>query len=175
MTQLSFTTHPCLSSGRMSQKILILTAGFGEGHNTAAKNVRDALRASGDGTVQADVFDLFEICYGRFNEFTRRAYLMAINRTPRVWQKIYEMLDTTSLLEMNLPTLGKMRRHLRKMIEEEKPDMVVSTYPLYSFLLKQLFPHGSKRSFTFYTVVTDSITINSSLASRAERLLSGSK
>jgi len=143
-----------------NRKILILTAGFGEGHNTAARNVRAAIETVGQGNAQAQVLDLFEICYGRLNDLTRKAYLAAINRTPAVWQKIYQMLDTTTLLEATLFSLSRMRRLLARIIDEQKPDAIVSTYPVYSFLLERIRP-GETKNYVHTTVVTDSITINS--------------
>ena len=41
------------------KKILILTAAFGDGHNTAARNIRDALEHLCD-DVKVEVLDLFE-------------------------------------------------------------------------------------------------------------------
>ena len=41
------------------KKILILTAAFGDGHNTAARNIRDALEHMCD-DVKVEVLDLFD-------------------------------------------------------------------------------------------------------------------
>jgi processive 1,2-diacylglycerol beta-glucosyltransferase len=140
------------------KKVLILSAGYGEGHNTAARNLRAALDEMG---VAAEVVDLFEVCYGRFNEVVKSAYLGTINHAPWVWQKIYGVLDSTTLFESSLPTLSKLRHRLAELLLNERPDAVVSTYPVYNYLLNQIFPDRSKRTFTQLTVVTDSITINS--------------
>ena len=142
-----------------NRKIFVLTAGYGEGHNTAAKNVQKAIETLGDAEVQ--VFDLFDICYGRWNKLATKAYLTAINRTPAIWQKFYQMLHETTLVERTLFSMSKMRGLLAKMIEEQKPDAIVSTYPVYSFLLESIFPGEAQRSFVHTTIVTDSITINS--------------
>ncbi len=141
------------------RKVLILTAGYGEGHNTAAKSVCAGIEAVANGEAEARVLDLFAMSYGRSNDLSRKAYIGVINNAPRVWQKFYELLDTTRLVEGTLFTLSKMSRLLAKIIAEEKPDAIVSTYPIYSFLLERLYPRG--RNFVFLTVVTDSITINS--------------
>ena len=44
------------------KKVLILTAGFGEGHNAAARNLRDALEYLSD-EVKVEILDLFESSY----------------------------------------------------------------------------------------------------------------
>ena len=80
------------------KQILIFTAGFGEGHNTAARNIRDALEVVAGNEVKVQIIDLFDRCYGRLNEFLRRAYIAAINRTPRVWGKIYNVIDGTQFV-----------------------------------------------------------------------------
>src|SRR5207237_4129618 len=74
------------------KKILILTAGFGEGHNSAARGIRDALaQIAPDSSVECR--DLFAEAFGRVNEIARRAYLVGINRAPRVWSAIYSWID----------------------------------------------------------------------------------
>ncbi|MDE1170144.1 MAG: hypothetical protein PW734_02880 [Verrucomicrobium sp.] len=137
----------------MSKRILILTASFGEGHNTAARNLEAALRL--EGAAEVETVDLFQV-YGRVNEWSRRAYLTAINRLPLAWQGIYFLLDKTPLMEWHLPFLAKARRALAEKIAAFRPDAVVSVYPVYAFLLR-----GLPGAFRRVTVVTDSISINS--------------
>ena len=60
------------------KKILILTAGFGEGHNAAARSLRDALELVSE-EVKVEVLDLFESSYGAFNTFAKNAYLASCN------------------------------------------------------------------------------------------------
>lgn len=145
------------------KRILIFTAGFGEGHNAAARNLKSALeRAAPPETgVTAEVFDFFESCYGRMNELAKKAYLATINNAPVVWERIYELLDNTKLLELNLPAMWAMRKSLAETIAREEPDAVVSTYPVYNYLLDGLYPERSRRTFAQITIITDSITVNS--------------
>jgi hypothetical protein len=65
------------------KKILIFTAGFGEGHNTAARNIRDALELVGSDEVNVQVVDLFDRCYGKLNEFI--ALSTALSSWNRTW------------------------------------------------------------------------------------------
>ena len=74
------------------KKILILTAGFDEGHNSAARGIRDALgQMAPDSAVECR--DLFAEAFGRLNEIARRAYLVGINRAPRAWSAVYSWID----------------------------------------------------------------------------------
>ncbi|HWB58517.1 MAG TPA: glycosyltransferase, partial [Chthoniobacteraceae bacterium] len=104
--------------------------------------------------------DLFAECYGARNDFARKAYLGMINRTPHLWQWVYQWIDHTPGVESGLGLLGKMQGRLAQLLEAEKPDVVVSVYPLYSYLVRRIYPDG-KRPFALVTIVTDSITINS--------------
>ena len=72
----------------MQKKILVFTAGFGEGHNTAARNIRDAIEHVGGADVHVEVLDLFDECYGKLNDFFRSAYITAINKSPKLWPRL---------------------------------------------------------------------------------------
>jgi len=143
------------------KKILILTAGFGEGHNTAARNVRQGLLHVGGDQVEADVLDCLALTYGEANEFTRKLYIGAINETPKVWQGFYNMLDKTRIFEQTLFSMRKLERNLGVLMEEKKPDIVCTTYPIYAFLFNRLYPDPAKRPFRLVNIVTDSISVNS--------------
>jgi processive 1,2-diacylglycerol beta-glucosyltransferase len=143
------------------KKILIFTAGFGEGHNTAARNIRDALEHIAPDAAKVEVLDLFDTCYGRLNDWVRKAYIAAINRTPRVWGKIYNVIDATQFVESHMAVLTRMKRAMEDLLNAAEPDTVVSTYPIYNYLIEKIYLNGRARTFSQVTVITDSITINS--------------
>lgn len=143
------------------KKILIFTAGFGEGHNTAARNIRDALELIAPDEVNVEVLDLFDACYGKLNAFFRKAYITAINKTPRIWGKFYDVIDGTQFVESNMTVLSKMKRALVDLVRQLEPDAVVSTYPVYNYIIDQIYAEGDAKPFSQVTVVTDSITVNS--------------
>jgi processive 1,2-diacylglycerol beta-glucosyltransferase len=139
-------------------KVLLLTAGYGEGHNAAARGLQAALAESG---ADAQVLDLFAQTGGDFYERTRRGYLDLINHAPRVWAAMYGLIDKIPTGALTVPFFSRMRSALAELLEREKPDAVVSVYPFYGYLMERLYPTGTQRPFGFHTVVTDSITINS--------------
>src|SRR6266480_229326 len=57
----------------MNKRILILTAGFGEGHNSAARGVRDGLARVAPNQTDVELRDLFAEAYGLINDVVRRA------------------------------------------------------------------------------------------------------
>jgi processive 1,2-diacylglycerol beta-glucosyltransferase len=143
------------------KKILIFTAGFGEGHNTAARNIRDAVEHIAPDEAKVEVLDLFDTCYGKLNDWVRKAYIAAINRTPRVWGKIYNVIDGTQFVESNMAMLAKMKRAMSDLLTELDPDAVVSTYPIYNYVIDAIYSDGRPKTFSQITVITDSITVNS--------------
>jgi processive 1,2-diacylglycerol beta-glucosyltransferase len=143
------------------KKILLFTAGFGEGHNTAARNIRDALEHVAPDEAKVEVLDLFDTCYGKLNDWVRKAYITAINRTPRVWGKIYNVIDGTQFVESNMAMLAKMKRTMSDVLADLEPDAVVSTYPIYNYVIDAIYADGRPKTFSQITVITDSITVNS--------------
>src|SRR5215469_1368267 len=143
------------------KQILIFTAGFGEGHNTAARNIRDALEVVAGNEVKVQIIDLFDRCYGKLNDLFRKAYIAAINRTPRVWGKIYNVIDGTQFVESNMAVLTKMKRAMSDVLAHLEPDAVVSTYPIYNYVIDAIYADGRSKNFSQITVITDSITVNS--------------
>ena len=67
----------------MPKRILILTAGFGEGHNSAARGIAAGLAAIAPEAAAVERHDLFAETYGVVNDWARRVYLTLINRAPR--------------------------------------------------------------------------------------------
>ncbi len=142
-----------------STQILILTAGFGEGHNAAARNLAaafDAILAPG----AARIVDIFSLASPRLNAVSRRSYLALINRAPRIWQSVYGWLDRSQFPKRSLRLLRSETRLLGELLERERPVAVCSTYPVYAFMLAQLARQG-RYAAPHFNVVTDAISINS--------------
>jgi UDP-N-acetylglucosamine:LPS N-acetylglucosamine transferase len=142
------------------QKVLILTAGFGEGHNAAARNLREALELASD-DVQVEVLDLLESADGRLNTLVKNTYLKVLDHAPFVWNGIYGWLNSTTWPHPDGQVgLARLRQHLADVLRTTEPDCVVTTYPIYAPLIQQLFRDHQERPFRLISVVTDSITAN---------------
>ncbi len=140
-------------------RIIILTAGYGEGHNAAAHNLARAFDAA-EGSGTARVIDLFALASPRLNAMARQVYLVAINRIPKLWSAFYAWLDRSRPFPRHLWILRKEQRLLADTIHAEKPDVICCTYPMYAFLLEKLTTTGVITT-PYYNIVTDSISINS--------------
>lgn len=143
----------------MSTRLLIFTAGYGEGHNAAARALAEACDAE-HGRGSSRIVDLFALSAPRVNAIGRRGYLDLINRAPRLWSAIYAWIDRTDLMPTCTRLMFRERRLLAQIIAQESPDALCSTYPVYAFLLAHLARRGVPLP-PHYNVVTDSISINS--------------
>jgi processive 1,2-diacylglycerol beta-glucosyltransferase len=143
------------------KKILILTAGFGEGEDVAAWNVRDAVEHLAHHEARIEVLDLLDSCYGRFHDLMRHTYQAAINRAPRLWHGFYQLLGQSQFVEGQIDGLTRLRNTLRDALRSAEPDVVVSTCPIYSFLIDEIYRDGRSRDFTLISLVTDAVVKDS--------------
>jgi UDP-N-acetylglucosamine:LPS N-acetylglucosamine transferase len=141
------------------KKVLILTAGFGEGHNAAARNLREALEITAPNT-QVEVLDLFESTYGRLNSLIKRAHLGVVRYAPTLWRGIYSLLDHVPVADSSVSGLTRLRSALGDILRATQPDVVVSTYPAYAPVIRELFRDHAEKPFRLVTIVTDSISVN---------------
>ena len=142
------------------KSLLILTASFGEGHNAAARNLREALAAVSPET-KVIVCDPFLEAYGRLNRLCAKAYLGIINHLPGLWQKAFEILDKTELVEQHMGLHGTAADLLERLLDEHRPETVVSVYPGCNHLLDLVARRRVRRPYRTVTIITDSLTINS--------------
>jgi len=142
------------------KKILILTAGFGEGHNSAARGVRDGLRKVAPSQIQLELHDLFADTYGIVNDWARVLYMRMINRTPRVWRSIYHWLDRQEKFVGDFRIFFALKNRLHQLLDRFQPDLIVSVYPAYSHMLDELLGWEGAPQYKRIVVVTDSISVN---------------
>lgn len=143
----------------MNARSLVLTAGFGEGHNAAARALALAWdERHGPGTAR--LADVFALAAPRANALARRAYLGLINRAPGLWKRVYDWLDRSAALPRMLPAFRAERRTLARLVAEHAPAVIACTYPIYGFWLRRLAAEG-RLAAPCFNVVTDSISINS--------------
>ncbi len=138
--------------------ILILTAGFGDGHNTAARNVAQALeRLVPDEEMRVE--DIFDAAMPVFSPAMKTGYQMLITRAPWLWAWIYRNTQDLQFESGAVDSLLPLRNRLHEILREQKPSAIVTTYPLYPKLVEQLREAGVDVP-PVYTVVTDSISIH---------------
>lgn len=143
----------------MPKRILLLTAGFGEGHNAAARGLRDGLAQVAPTAAEVELHDIFAETYGLANDLVRRSYLALINRAPEAWSGVYDWFDRQENMAVKLRVFFLAKNRLRHLLARFQPDVVVSVFPAYSHLLDDLFG-GEPAPFRRFVCITDSITVN---------------
>src|SRR6201998_2072808 len=95
----------------MKKRILILTGSFGEGHNSAARGMRDGLARVAPDQADVELRDLFAEAYGPINEVVRRSYLALVNSAPRAWGIVYRWLDRKTDYDAEFRRFTRLKSH----------------------------------------------------------------
>jgi len=137
-------------------RILIVTAGFGEGHNSAARNMALALDAEG---AVCQVADPCLVGAPMTAALIGRAYRLVTTRMPSLWYRIYKSTDRCDFSRRQSPVMRWPERAMGRLIDQFHPDAIIATYPLYPYFLRRI-RQGVDGRLPMFTVVTDSIEIN---------------
>lgn len=140
------------------KSVLVLTAGFGEGHNAAARNLAAALQEKGNGV---EVHDIFAEAYGPLNRLVQRIYLLVINHVPLLWSAVFFLLDRTPVVGGGIGVFSRASLLLSRLVTGLRPDVIVSTYPGYGHMLDHIRKRNGTGTAKLVTIVTDSLTVNS--------------
>jgi processive 1,2-diacylglycerol beta-glucosyltransferase len=110
------------------KRILILTAGPGEGRNVAAHNLETALARGASRQARVEVLDLIDEASSGLGERLRHPF------------------QTGAMAS---------RETLRDLLRSAEPDVVVSTHSAYGSLIGEIYREGRKRDFVLISVVCE--------------------
>lgn len=142
------------------KKILILTAAFGEGHNSAARGIRQGLALIGNHDARVEVHDLFSETYGPPNDWAREMYLGLINQWPQAWARVYRWLDRQERFSGNFKVFFSVKKEFHRLLDEFAPDVIVSVYPAYPHMLDEMLASTGRSCGKRVVVITDSLSVN---------------
>src|SRR5207302_10962559 len=77
---------------------------------------------------------------------------------PKLWGYVYNWLDQKKDFDQRFQRFHGLKKNLGRLIDRFQPDVVVSTFPPYPYLLQQIL--GNDRRCKNIAIVTDSITVN---------------
>ncbi|MBM7568953.1 MGDG synthase family glycosyltransferase [Paenibacillus sacheonensis] len=132
-------------------KIMILYASYGDGHLQAARAISEAIVDRGLG--EPLLVDLLAEAHPWINAVTRRVYMRSYSLIPGLYGWLYDRtkpMKHDSVFAIWLHSFGRGR--LRRILERERPDAVIHTFPLLAM------PALKKRTglrIPTCTVVTD--------------------
>jgi len=138
-------------------RLLILTASFGDGHNSAARGLADAIRQLAGPAVRVDVRDFIRESQPVVGRFLEHTYAATITHAAWAWRQFYRHAGRLPLENDPLHTLQPVRQALAHDLRRDPPAAIICTFPLYPPLLHRLL---GRSHLPVHTVVTDSITIH---------------
>jgi processive 1,2-diacylglycerol beta-glucosyltransferase len=145
------------SSSPRPPRLLILTASFGDGHNSAARGLADALRQLAVDSVRVEIRDLVREAQPVLARLLEKAYAATITHAPWAWRQFYRSADRLPLEADPVRALQPVRTALAHQLRFDPPAAVICTFPVYPHLLHQLL---GRSPLPVHSVVTDSITIH---------------
>jgi UDP-N-acetylglucosamine:LPS N-acetylglucosamine transferase len=139
-----------------AKRVLILSADAGFGHKSSANAIAAALYALCDGSCDIKVVNALdeEDTPGLLRN-SQSSYDLLLRRAPLIYKLGYELSDTGFARgAVGVGLRISLSRTMRKLVSGYKPDVVVSTYPLYSAALGAAYDAIGRRIPTI-RVVTD--------------------
>jgi len=149
-----------MPSSKRPVRILILTASMGEGHNTAARNIQQALQTEAGSGVEVLVVDPYTRTNPVVNRCIQKGYAAAINNYPRLWKMVFAMLSQPKVIEGMAPLLLQLTNAVHSLVREFQPDLIASTYPVFGYIMQRIRREDPAVAMPFYMVITDSTMIN---------------
>jgi len=142
------------------KKILILSAHMGHGHMSAAKSVKQAIEHLYDHNYEVEIVDLMELLGRSINRVSQKTYDSLSRRAPIICEFILETWDKQWRMKLlNRLNYALVLRKVKKFINEKKPDLVVSTFPVWDYLMRRSLKKYNP-SVKFISIITDSIFIH---------------
>ena len=135
------------------KKVLIFYASYGGGHLSAAKSIIEHIHSDYP-DVDAELIDCMKYINKGIEKVTTTAYKELAKNAPWAWGKVYHKSQKGPLAQISTSSNKIMAIKLKKLIEEKKPDIIISTHPfsnqMCSFLKKK-----EKINCKIATVLTD--------------------
>ncbi|MCX7956824.1 MAG: hypothetical protein N2643_02890, partial [Endomicrobia bacterium] len=145
----------------MKKRLIILTASYGTGHITAAKSIQEAfLMLYPDVEVKVVDFLSLHKIDRKSDKLTpiQKIYNYSMEKT--IMFDIFFFLTNNrfSNFLLNFIMLVKNYNVTKSILDEYKPDVIVSTHPYWNFLIKKY--KKSVKNIPYICVITDSYMIH---------------
>ena len=135
------------------KKILILTAGFNEGYNPAARNLREAIESLEE-HARTSVLELFADGSGPFNTLVSKTCVGVVQYASSVWG------GSLLPVENQFGSFARLQVAVEKVLTENQPDCVISTHPVYGHAIQKIYSSHNERPFRLFTVVTSASEVS---------------
>ena len=146
----------------MNKNILILTASIGHGHRSAARATFKAIEKIGDKRINVEILDFISFCSPILDTIMQKNYNYASTYAPQVQKFIYEITNKKSRVKiLNLLLEKAFSRNIEELVKEKKPEIIISTFPLWDYAIEKISKKIRKDSY-FFSIITDAISVHKS-------------
>lgn len=136
------------------KKFLIFYGSYGGGHLSAAKAIKNYIETHYSDDVKIEMID----CIGYINKYLNKvstdAYKELAKKMPWMWKQVYERSKNGPLSHISNATNKLMSLKLNQLIQEVKPDFIISTHPFSTQMCAYLKSKG-KITCKLATIMTD--------------------
>lgn len=125
---------------------------MGFGHLTAAKNTAEILRRLYGEKITLTVIDFPDYVSGTLNKAVRLMYYTALKISPKTYKLLFSGFDNPiSMKGLSTVSMSFAKRRAVKLLNEEKPDLIFSTWPILDPVLRK-----AAKNIPFVSMITDS-------------------
>lgn len=136
------------------KKILIFYGSYGGGHLSAAKTICSYLEKNYKNDVEVKIVDCIEYINKYINKVSTEAYKELAKKAPWAWKHVYNNSQAGALSHISTTTNKLMSHKLNSLLQEFKPDLVISTHPFASQMCS-LLKQKNKINCKLATILTD--------------------
>lgn len=135
------------------KKILIFYGSYGGGHLSAARSIKEYIDTHYSNT-ETILVDCIEYINKALNKVTTKAYAEMATNAHWVWKKVYYGSEDGALSIVNDKAQKLMAIKLNKLLQDYKPDLIISTHPFSSHMCAVL-KKRKKITSKIATIITD--------------------
>ncbi len=140
------------------KKILIFYGSYGGGHLSAAKSIKEYI-VSNYNDVQVEMVDCIEYINKYVNKVSTLAYAEMAKKAPWAWKRLYNNSQKGPLASISTTSNKLMSHRLNHLIQEFKPDLIISTHP-FSSQMCSILKKRSHINAKIATIMTDYVPHN---------------
>ena len=111
------------------KKILVFYGSYGGGHLSAAKSISSELEQVYGNDVEVKTVDCIEYINKYLNKVSTEAYKELAKKAPWAWKQVYKQSKNGALSHISTATNKLMSVKLNSLLQEFKPDLIISTHP----------------------------------------------
>ncbi|MBD3328108.1 hypothetical protein GF340_02270 [Candidatus Peregrinibacteria bacterium] len=151
-----------LSNFKKRQKrILILSGTVGQGHMSAANAIKDAIHHCYGYDYTVEIVDIMELISSTMNSITKTYYDSTTKYAPSLYKLWHENAGKNNQVMklLNQVTYPFALTKIKKLLEDKKPDIIVSTFPIWDYIVADIWKK-SRKDAKLISVITDSIKIH---------------